>query len=953
MQISRRAATRAGSRCFSTRFEVGDKLMERKQARLAGGVRAGRVTIKSALLASAATIVAASPSLAQDDTPQTDAAGTEDVIVVRGQFIPDEKRATSEIASVADSADFSLQGDGDAAVALRRISGLSLSSDSKFVFARGLNERYSTATLNGSPLPSPEPLRRTVPLDLFPTSVLETVLAQKTYSPQYSGEFGGAMVDLRTRTVPDERFMELSVSAGANDDTFLEEGLLYDGGGEEDYTGFDNGARNTTPEIDKFFGVARIDNSSVVSAEENIAAGLSLVDPSMLVIQRGDVAGDAGVRGAAGDRFDLEGGNVSVGVVVAGGYSSAWRTRQGEQNAFAVTENTPADAPVFLRDRFSTQQDISSNGLVSVGVDLFDNHEISALALAVRSTQKEARITNGPDPDDRVNRQLREDSTEWFERQVWTTQVQGTHFFPALHDLEVAWRASYSEALRDAPYQTRTPYRPSETLGRDLLAASPLQTDIDFSTVADDTTDFGVDLTIPFALGDRDIEVMGGYAYVENDREAVTRSYFYRVGSSLDPDRAQAQRIDVALSRLGSDPLVTFGETPADLLPDFHLATLEVDAFYLGIDAALNNFLRIAIGARYEDAIEAVQTRDTTESPEETASQPIVPVQSRTDCFSQGDQFTCALEKDPVLPAATLTWNFSDNMQLRLGYSQTIIRPQFREYAPGQFIDTETNRNFIGNPFLVNTRLKNYDARWEYYFARDQFLTLGAFYKELTNPIEEALLPVGNQFQTTFVNVPSATLYGGEVEFEKIFDLSEAPLVAGMAFFDTKDAIVRTNYTYTQSEISTTDGVSVRSSLNVIPSPIAVPSGVFEDGRPLQGTSEHLFNITLGYQDYEAQSRAALVFNLASERIRSSEATTGSGDAAARFPVVFEQPPVTLDFTYSRLFELWDSEFELGLVARNLLDEDYDAYQKADGAEFTFDRYDIGRTFGVSLSVRR
>ena len=111
---------------------------------------------------------------------------------MRYRYIPDERRSTSEVSSLLDAGDFQLQGDGDAAAALRRVAGVT-TADNKFVYVRGLNERYSSATLNGSPLPSPAPLRRVAPLDLFPTSALSGILVQKTYSPNLPGEFGGGL----------------------------------------------------------------------------------------------------------------------------------------------------------------------------------------------------------------------------------------------------------------------------------------------------------------------------------------------------------------------------------------------------------------------------------------------------------------------------------------------------------------------------------------------------------------------------------------------------------------------------------------------------------------------------------------------------------------------------------------------------------------------------------------
>ncbi|WP_150007084.1 TonB-dependent receptor plug domain-containing protein [Iodidimonas nitroreducens] len=134
-------------------------------------------------------------------------------IVVSGKYIPDEKRATSEVSSLIDAEDFALSGDSDAAAALRRVTGLSLVGDG-FVFVRGLGERYSKALLNGAELPSPQPLERVVPLDVFPAGFLESVLVQKTHSSQYPSEFGGGVVALRTKGLPDENFISFGVSSG-------------------------------------------------------------------------------------------------------------------------------------------------------------------------------------------------------------------------------------------------------------------------------------------------------------------------------------------------------------------------------------------------------------------------------------------------------------------------------------------------------------------------------------------------------------------------------------------------------------------------------------------------------------------------------------------------------------------------------------------------------------------
>jgi len=200
------------------------------------------------------------PSVASAQDTVVTSPEISDEVITTGVFIPNEKKITSEITTVLDEDTFAQIGASDIASALTRVTGLSL-SQGKFVIVRGLNERYSYATLNGAPLPSPEPLRRVAPLDLFPTSVLADVVVQKTYSPEFSGEFGGGAINLRTRALPDEKFLEFSISSSYNTTTTNRKGLVY-GGSDSDWLGFDDGLRDL-PALDAN-GVPTRDRKSVV-----------------------------------------------------------------------------------------------------------------------------------------------------------------------------------------------------------------------------------------------------------------------------------------------------------------------------------------------------------------------------------------------------------------------------------------------------------------------------------------------------------------------------------------------------------------------------------------------------------------------------------------------------------------------------------------------------------------
>ena len=871
-----------------------------------------------------------SPVYAQDTGSETDDDTlVQQTVQVRGQFIPDEKRSTSEVSSLLDEQDFTLAGDADAAAALARVAGISTAQD-RFVYVRGLNERYSSATLNGSPLPSPEPLRRVAPLDLFPTSVLKTILVQKTFSPNLPGEFGGGLVDIRTRAVPDERFFEAKFSISGDTETTFKDGLLYDGS-DSDWLGYDDGARDlpSIPDsgVDAQFGLELTDNSS------------------LLVMQEGQVGPNGSFGFTGGERFDFS-PDLSMGILGTVSYSNSWSTKKGTRG-FADSAGDGLTER-FSKKRYSTQNSVKVNGYGAVGFEYdrdASSHEVQFTGLITRSTDKEARTTQGLDFDDNFERS---DDLEFFERQLWTTQVTGEHIFDNLNDLKIEWRASYSEAYRDAPYQFSVLYQDAFN-GRGLTTVSNGADNVfGFSRIDDDSTDFGIDASMPFIMGgdctyfcETDVNV--GYSYVENDRDAVSQLF------AIEGVPISDRRIDYVYASLfqnGNGAVDSIGGTS---FPERYLATLEVDAFYFQVDTQITPYIRGAVGGRWESAIEAIDTLSLNQDMSTNYVEACIERQADESCDS----------KEDFLPAVTLTWNPIEDLQIRGGYSETLTRPQFRELAPTEFLNTETDQNFLGNPFLINASIKNWDVRAEYYFGRDQFITFGIFYKDMENPIEEITQRQGDTPKTTFINVPSAELYGFEVEYEQVIPVSEW---FEWDWFASKDFTIKTNYTWSDSEVfagrnpadlglSSSEFCQQFATECVItnqqpldPEPFLLPGvGLIEDGRQLQGQSEHLFNLQFGYTDFDADSDFNLLINYSSERIRSGEALN------LNIPAIIEQPPTTVDIVYNKRFMLGNGEYEFSLNVENLFGSDYEAFQERGGDRVDVDTYDIGQSFSFGL----
>lgn len=833
-------------------------------------------------------------------------AGEVEELVVRGKFIPDVMRETSEVATVLSTEDLQRQGDDTAAAALTRLSAVSLVSG-RFVYVRGLGERYSSALLNGSPLPSPEPLQRVVPLDLFPSNVLAGTLVQKTYSVSYPGEFGGGVIDLQTIGVPEERFLSLGVSVGANTETTLKDGLVYYGSDTDDF-GFDDGTRDIPDPLRLALqSKKRVSEANFTDAELQ-RIGQSFVNAPLNLLQRSsNIPADFSVDISAGNSLDVGWG--TLGLIAVAGYDNSWRTRNGVQQDGLVQGD---DLEVRTDYDFqSTQNNIVINGLLGAALE-WGEHTVRWTNVYVRSTQKEARIRAGY--DDAAGAQVRDDYSEWFERQLFDTQLTGEHHFG---DLEIDWRAAFAKTSRDAPYEKGIRYRLVD--GVYLHNASQEQNYTRFSEVEDKVGSGGADFKYTLPLSStREAVLSAGFAYMDNKRHAESREFrFLALNNSLPLD-VQRERVDYLLSDYNIRPdMLVIRETTGAEGAAAYRGSLEVLGIYAQVDAEIMPLVRTAFGVRYEDGTQSVDPLDLFGGTAPFSPEP--------------------LKNEYWLPAGTATWNFYEDMQLRIGASKTIARPQFRELAPQQYLDPDSDRLFIGNPFLVDTELLNFDARYEWYFDEGQFITAGLFYKDLDKPIEAVVNESGSTIQQTYINAPKATLYGAEFEVKKYFE----PIME-TGWLGSKRWLIQANYTYSKSEVKVDEDDVVYPLAG---GGASRPAHEYvRDGSRLQGQSKHLANLQFGFEDDEAQSQATILVTYGSERI-SARGRPGQPD-------LIQDPGVMLDFTYRKGFQVRGYDLQFGIEARNLLDEDFEEYQELGAGRVDNLRYDLGRSFSASLSAR-
>jgi outer membrane receptor protein involved in Fe transport len=831
-------------------------------------------------------------------------------IIVTGRRNRDPQRSSAQVIQVLSSEDIARTGEGDIAGALARTTGLAVVGNGN-VFVRGLGDRYSLALLNGLPLPSPQPLSRVVPLDIFPTNIIASSLVQKSFSANFPGEFGGGVINLTTRAIPDETFLDVSFGASGDTITTFSNSLSYFGS-DLDFTGFDDGTRDAPPALQNFFDSGlRIGD---LSTEEQGAIVQQLGNPNLILLQsigntRPNFSG--GITG--GTAFDI-GDDGRLGVIATASLSNSLKTKiVTDQNPFTVDLQLDRDTRNFITDNR-----ILANAMLGFGLEIGE-HQIRWTNLFIRDTLKQASLASTELllDEDSVSSQ----NTGFYERQLIDTQLVGELEFG---DLSVDLRAGYAQTQREAPFEYEFNYVRTNQANQDtgdifvnVLDRQVGSASVAFSELTEDLYFVGADVSYPVTDW---LSATVGYAYTDTSRLSERRLFL--IDGDNIPPAVGALRPDLLLG----DAVIDFFDIglsePTQTDPAFQ-ADLEIQAGYAKLNIVPAFGVSIDFGVRYEDATQTVQTVARFDNPFVSLA-------------------STALDNDYFLPGATITWEVSDSLQFRASASQTIARPQFRELIFQPFTDPDNQRQFIGNPALIDSELINAEIRGEYYFGRGNRVLVAGFYKEIDNPIEPFVsIGADTNFTTRFANAPTAELFGGEFEFQwtkPLFDWGAT------GFLESKEILFAVNYTYTQSELKVVQGDTTSiftAGVGAIESDATL---FFIDGDPLTGQSDHLVNTTFGIEDQDKLQQLTFLVNFASERV------TRRGTAG--LPDIVEDPGLTFDVVARQGIEVFAVPLELKFEARNIFGRGNFEFQEVGDNRIEINTFDVGTSFSLGVTAK-
>jgi outer membrane receptor protein involved in Fe transport len=715
--------------------------------------------------------------------------------VQTGEVAVLESRRQSAVVSDSISAEeIRRTPDSNAASVVERLTGVTI-LDNKYVFVRGLGERYSGTTINGATLPTTETEKRVVPLDLFPAKLLNTVNVVKTYTPDKPGDFGSGIVEMTTTEFPKGASVKATLGSSYQSGTTGNRFRRYAGGLS---TAGNGGQRLPSIIPDTFLQRKSILSPVGFSPEELEKFGEALV---------GDWSGRTTASAPPATDFALTFGDTlgRVGLVFSAVSNHGYETTDEVQRFFAIDSG---GVLVPSNDyKLTTDQEHASLGLVgNFSLRLADNHSLFLNSVLTRDAASEDRFQAGLQTSSGGD--IRDTRVRYKLEEIRSNRLRGEHNLGGLGlGSLVEWSVARSSASNDSDLRENI-YREGSPGVFQLQPGFAESGKTEYFRLGDKIGQEGLAYTLFFAApeGTWSGSFKAGADHLRRTRDFGSRRF--RFGTS------NQGQFDLTLT-----PEEIF--TPANIRPggfeirevtgvnDAYAAGHTINAGYLMGDFTFGKW-RVIGGARYESSRQLV----TTFNPFDTAN----------DVRSIN-------ENRDLLPSFNLVYQLQPKTNLRFAYGRSLNRPEFRELSPFTFVEVSGGRSVSGNPKLQQATLESYDVRWETFPGGGDVFAASAFYKKIGKPIERSVQPT-TDFRTSFINADSATLWGLELEVRR----SLASMLPALRLWS-----VNLNVAHIKSDVKIG-----AQQLSVLTS----------SSRPLEGQSDDVANVGLQY--YRPQSGTML-----------------------------------------------------------------------------------------------
>ena len=783
---------------------------------------------------------------------------------------------------------------------IKRISGASI-QDNKFAIIRGLNERYNSAFINSAPLPSSETDRKAFAFDIFPSNMLENLIIYKTATPDQTGEFGGGIISVNTKGIPDENFNSINIGLGYNSLTTFKNKTTYKGG-KFDWIGLDDGTRgvpeglpglNEWPQSreEKAEAAKKMPNNWGTFNKNFLPSG-SLQFTTGRVFKKNDI-----------DKF---------GFLFSLTYNNS--PTRFAQKLFDYDQSASFQLQTQLSDENFVNR-ILAGSMLNFSYKPNNKTTLSLKNIFSINTEDRVVTRTGFFNLNQLEPTYNSSNLFWFtSNQIMSSQLQGEHFL-AKTKTKLNWVISNSYVQRLMPGMRRLAY--TETANQPLTAN--IATNADFSPSTGGTflnttnnekiRSAQIDLSENLDFSKRfKNSIKIGFSIQQRERDFRARKLNFakiqQAGGGIVFDDSLLSLGDKQIfdpSNMGLQANGKYGFMLEQIINpyDKYDASSFTYARYLMVDTKVGNMFRAIYGLRLESFY--------------------MNLQSTRDDRSPVDVNTLVVD---YLPSLNIIQSLNEKQNLRFSYSKTLNRPEFRELAPFVFYDFTNRFTYSGNDTIQRCVIQNFDLRYEIFPGKNQIVSGSIFAKSFINPIEQRSNPNAPR-EVTYVNAESAENYGFEFEFRAL-----------LSSFFNKDTI------------SWLDYLTVYSNLAIINSKVILSekNKAIEADRRLQGQSNYIFNAGIQFQDFKSGFSATLSANRVGDRI----SIVGNVNE----PDLWEKGRTVLDLQIGKNF--FKNKLDVRFNIKDLLVQDQVFYNDIDkNQKYNADKdyIIISRNFGNEISI--
>lgn len=770
---------------------------------------------------------------------------------------------------------------------LKRVSGASI-QDNRFVIVRGLSDRYNSAMLNGALLPSTEPDKKAFSFDMLPAAMIDNIIINKTATPEYTGEFSGGLVQVNTRDIPTKRVFSVGIGFGYNNQSTLRD-FTSNARNRFDWLGFDDGSRNLPDSFPKTAQEYRTLGKNAAGLNKQIElTKLFSGDAYVEEVRTAEPIKNYVITYANTHSFKNGG---QLGTLLSVNYRNA-RLMYNVGRAFYEADGKN----VFEYNDQQNHYQVTNGAVLNLSY-VQKRSKISFKNIFNQFYEDNYYSRTGYNTN-RLN-DIRFYSSFLNQRTLFSTQLEGEHQLTKT-GIKFKWNGNGGYNWKKQPDL------------RSALYARRIGTNEAYEIDPDDTRrfysdlkDFSVGTTgqfiVPMSWGGKDKQTLKfGGSNLTRVRDFRSRIFRYNITNFNSFIASNANKDLIAAFRPTNMGVSGYILEDFTNNQDRYFGASVLNAAYMMLDNKFSD-LRLVWGLRAENFQQLLTSKIQT-----------------------GERSVLLTKKWDFLPSVNLMYSLNSKQNFRLSASRTVARPEFRELAPFAFFDYETNYGVKGDTSLRRSAVLNYDARYEWYPKSNESITIGAFYKDFTDPIEFRLDPASNADSRRYFyqNATSARTYGLEIEVRKGMEFL-SPSLKNLFFFG--------NYTLTSSEVRFND--------------LSAGDKEITAARPLQGQSPYLINA--GFQWTSEKFNASLLYNRVGERL----ALVGNTE----FPNVYERPRNQLDFQISK--KILSNNGELKLNIADMINNPFYFYENIDqsfafkkGVDRMFSNYKPGTTVTLTFT---